>query len=110
MHEFWLLHSARKDGFFRFLDTILAYKDVFFVSPSDVIKFLTKPSKVDDFARKMNQTCIRTAPITPCAQLHGSVNCEYKDEERANFWPRYIRICGEKCPNRFPWLHNPFGV
>ncbi|XP_074598790.1 chitin deacetylase 8-like [Brevipalpus obovatus] len=109
MHEFWLLDEYRKAGFYQFLDYILSLNDVFMVTITDILDFMRNPENIDDYKRRMNKRCIREPAQTACSQPGGTMNCEYTDDPRFKGYPRIMKICGDICPAKYPWVNNPIG-
>ncbi|XP_030748310.1 uncharacterized protein LOC115876616 isoform X2 [Sitophilus oryzae] len=97
-HAAWFTQPHHKEGFINFIDTILAMKDVWFLTNWQAIQWVRDP--------------------TPSSRLNGfqPFQCNYSDRPKrcnnpkvCNLWHksgvRYMRTC-QPCPDIYPWTGN----
>ena len=88
----------------KFLDEILKMKDVYIVSPSQVIDWMKKPTPLSEINQFAPWQCTKAPPPAACAVANA---CEYQFGE----WNEYVylRTCTKPCPKHYPWYGNPDG-
>ncbi|XP_060537164.1 uncharacterized protein LOC132708687 [Cylas formicarius] len=97
-HAAWFTQPHHKDGFIQFVDTILAMKDVWFLTNWQAIQWVRDP--------------------TPSSRLKSfqPFQCDFSDRPKrcnnpkvCNLWHksgvRYMRTC-QPCPDIYPWTGN----
>ncbi|XP_076261096.1 chitin deacetylase-like 5 isoform X5 [Rhynchophorus ferrugineus] len=97
-HAAWFTQPHHKEGFINFIDTVLAMKDVWFITNWQAIQWVRDP--------------------TPSSRLNSfqPFQCNYSDRPKrcnnpkvCNLWHksgvRYMRTC-QPCPDIYPWTGN----
>ncbi|CAN8025914.1 unnamed protein product [Ixodes persulcatus] len=102
LHESWLKDEERKKGYLRFVDWLLEKEDVYLVTVSEVIDFMKEPKSGSSYHQRR---C--TKEVLPQSTCPQSRNCHYEKTPLGN--QRYMRICGNTCPQNYPWVNNPDG-
>ncbi|KAH9364328.1 hypothetical protein HPB48_001289 [Haemaphysalis longicornis] len=102
LHEAYLRHPERKAGYLQFVDWLLQKDDVYFVTASEVIRFMEDPKPLSAYA---NRTCTERSNRGPstCPAPNG---CTYKNTPAGG--ERFMKTCSE-CPENYPWVNNPLG-
>ncbi|CAH1153305.1 unnamed protein product [Phaedon cochleariae] len=97
-HAAWFTQPHHKQGFINFIDSILAYKDVWFLTNWQAIQWVRDPTPIS-----------RLGSFQP-------FQCDYSDRPKrcnnpkvCNLWHksgvRYMRTC-QPCPDIYPWTGN----
>ncbi|CAN7986910.1 unnamed protein product [Ixodes hexagonus] len=73
LHQGWLANPKRQVGFLKFIDWLLAKDDVFFVTLTEVIKFMQSPKPL---SRYREYKCYKD--IVPSTMCTRPVQCVYK--------------------------------
>jgi peptidoglycan/xylan/chitin deacetylase (PgdA/CDA1 family) len=109
LHQAWLQDANRYEGYMQFVDWIRAKDDVHLVSVQEVVNYMKNPVSASEYKPTH---CVDRPPKTNCMSKAGFFgrSCEYKD--LAQFWggSRYMTICGDVCPENYPWVGNPMGA
>lgn len=106
LHASWFVtNPGFLESFIQWIDDTLAKSDVYFVSMTEVIKWIQKPTEVTkarDFEPWKNKCEVKSVPFctfpNPCPLTTPEVG------------PEEIRLhtC-MPCPQVYPWLKNPLG-
>lgn len=109
-HAKWFKKVEYLNAFMRFLDDLIQYPDVWFVSKAQVIDWLRKPTSLDRIESFEPWTCDhvrQTAEDKACAvpnvcKLRTDPNADLDKSEMT------MNTCAT-CPSKYPWLRNEFG-
>ncbi|KAJ8928579.1 hypothetical protein NQ314_018865 [Rhamnusium bicolor] len=83
------------EGFTKFLDKLIEYKDVFLVTQQQILDWVKNPTPLSQFRTEIPE---RTANCNP-------FSCKLKMQDDQI---RYMKSC-IPCPAVYPWLGNPDG-
>jgi len=106
-HSTWFKNEEYLEAFFKFMDFIEKFQDVYFVTNHQAIQWMRTPvpnSEVANFApwqckpRKFETNEVTCTYPNSC-KLHSRVLQQY----------RYLTTCTE-CPAQYPWIRNEFGL
>lgn len=102
VHEAYLRHPDRKQGYLQFIDWLLEKDDVYIVTISEVLDFMQNPKPLGTYNQ---QSCPgRLSPArSTCPK---SRTCNYKKTPLGG--DRYMTTCSQ-CPKNYPWVGNPMG-
>ncbi|KAG0410534.1 hypothetical protein HPB47_012340 [Ixodes persulcatus] len=101
LSEEWLKDPARQEGYMAFVEWLLQKEDVHLVTMSQALEFMRNPVSLSSYNQHQ---CERHEGRTPCLN---PTSCSYPTTPLGNF--RFMRICSDTCPPKFPWLNNPLG-
>lgn len=107
-HSKWFKKGEYLNAFMRFLDDLIEYPDVWFVSKSQVIDWLRKPTILEHIENFEPWTCdhIRQpADAKACAVPNV---CKLSTDQSLDKPEMIVNTCAT-CPNSYPWLRNEFG-
>ncbi|XP_077546062.1 uncharacterized protein LOC144158796 isoform X1 [Haemaphysalis longicornis] len=102
LHEAYLKHPERKAGYLRFVDWLLQKDDVYFVTATEVLRFMEDPEPLSAYAKRPCTGGNVRGPST-CPR---PTTCSYKNTPPGG--ERYMRTCS-RCPKNYPWVNNPLG-
>jgi len=100
-HAAWFFNRAhRKEGFLKFIDSILALPDVYFVTSQELIAWTRYPEPLPAVHSSPIFHC--NFPNRPgrCGRKKSSCQLKHKGDQRQ--WAS----CQRQCPNRYPWVNN----
>lgn len=91
----------------KFLDDLLRLPDVYFVTSSQVLEWMKKPTALRDLGNFEPWKCRRRhyEPYELACDLPSS--CKLPSRVLKSY--RYFQTCFE-CPKQYPWLRNEFGA
>jgi len=100
-HAAWFFNRAhRKEGFLKFVDSILALPDVYFVTSQELIAWTRFPEPLPQ---------VHTSPIFHCNFPDRPKRCGRK-KTRCQLShkgdKRQFGTCQQSCPNKYPWVNN----
>jgi hypothetical protein len=100
--------SGAVNGIQRFLESILKRQDVYVVSMSQALDWITLPTRLAKIRDFRSWNCQRggTQHVRPCETP--SVCSYMAQNNQATGMPRSFRICGS-CPRYYPWVRDPLG-
>lgn len=101
LHEAYLQHPGRKQGYLQFVDWLLQKDDVYLVTISEVLLFMQDPKPLGVYDQHV---CPGRRPVVDMCPK--PTNCAYKSTPPGG--DRYMRICS-RCPRNYPWVGNPLG-
>lgn len=105
-HASWLqLNPEFLDALIQWMDEVLAKKDVYFVTMTQVLQWMQSPTKLADipkFAPWKEKCDIKGAHV--CANVN---QCALTTRELPGETIR-LHTCAE-CPQNYPWLEDPTG-
>ena len=100
-HAAWFFNRQhRQDGFFKFLDSILALPDVYFVTSQELINWTKYPEPLESLLTSPTLGCNFVDRPTRCTKQKQSCQIPHRGEQRS--WAS----CQRKCPNRYPRVDN----
>lgn len=120
VHAAWFnVSELHYEAYTRFIDYLQKLSDVYLVTylatlflisrltrnsfqvgASDVIRWVQKPVSVKQMKNSSWSKCRK--PLKPSCQPRV---CRLKKGTEDH----YVTICGEACPNSYPWVGNPLG-
>ena len=92
--------NFRKDGFLKFIDSILALPDVYFVTSQELINWVRYPESLDTLHNSPVVGCDFPDRPGRCGRKKHTCNLKHKGDKRQ------FASCQRKCPNRYPWVNN----
>ena len=106
-HSAWFFNRPhRAEAFFKFIDSILALPDVYFVTSQELIKWMQDPQPLSvlqnsdffgcDFSGKRPQRCDR--------RTKKSCTLSFRSDQR-----QWSSCQLDTCPNKYPWVNNLSG-
>lgn len=104
IHSAWLTIPEHYAAYEKFLDSMSSNDDVYFVSISDMLKWVKNPTSMDDIDNFLPFNCDEPPPPPmPCKKM----SCSYKtDHTPFAYGERYMNICNRNCPINYPWYDN----
>ena len=100
-HSAWFFSRPhRQEGFFKFLDSILALPDVYFVTSQELINWTKNPEPLPSLENSPTLGCNFSDRPTHCGKQKHTCQLKHRGEQRQ--WAS----CQRKCPNRYPWVEN----
>ena len=101
-HSAWFFNRPhRQDGFFKFLDSILALPDVYFVTSQELINWTRHPVPLDKVQDSGVFHCDFPDRPARCSGRRKH-KCQLKHKGDVRQWASCQRVC----PNRYPWINN----
>ena len=101
-HSAWFFNRAhRQDGFFKFVDSILALPDVYFVTSQELIEWVRTPVPLDSIESSGMFHCNFSDRPARCSGRRKH-KCQLKHKGDVRQWASCQRVC----PNRYPWVNN----
>jgi len=104
----WFTSKHQEEALNKFLDWVLKKKDVYFVTATQALLWLTDPvpvTKLDNFEPWQCKTK-EELPAKPC-KTPNSCSLAHKDSAGVNT-VRYLTTC-RSCPDVYPWIGNTRG-
>ncbi|KAH6922843.1 hypothetical protein HPB50_019845 [Hyalomma asiaticum] len=102
LHEGYLQHPERKQGYLQFIDWLLQKDNVYLVTVSEVLRFMQDPKPLGTYTQ---HSCPRRNPIKRNTCLLRT-KCGYEKTSLGS--ERYMATCS-RCPKSYPWVGNPMG-
>jgi len=100
-HAAWFFNRQhRKDGFLKFIDSILALPDVYFVTSQELIAWTRYPEPLPQ---------VHSSPIFHCNFPNRPGRCGRKKNQcqlKHKSDKRQFASCQQQCPNVYPWVNN----
>jgi len=105
-HSAWFFNRPhRKEAFFKFIDSILALPDVYFVTSSELINWMQNPQPVNAVANSNVFGCDFQDRPKRCHRRN-TKKCNLKFRGDVRQWAS----CQTKtCPRQYPWVNNLTG-
>jgi hypothetical protein len=100
-HAAWFFNrNHRKEGFLKFIDSILALPDVYFVTSQELIAWTRYPEPLPQVHSSPIFHC--NFPNRPgrCGKKKSRCNLSHKGDQRQ------FASCQQQCPKRYPWINN----
>ncbi len=103
-HAAWFFNRPhRVDGFLKFVDSILALHDVYFVTSQELINWVRFPEPVENLKTSPMVGCQFPDRPRRCGRTKNSCRLKHRGDKRE------FSSCQAKCPNRYPWVDNLTG-
>ncbi|XP_055340723.1 chitin deacetylase 7-like [Paramacrobiotus metropolitanus] len=106
----WFAKEMNQRAFYDFLDTVLdktdqaKYRNVYFVTMSQAIQWMKKPTTYRDIKTFKPWQCTDTPKVQPCTKPNTCTPWFEKNKEIRPF-----KTCRE-CPKNYPWIGNAYGL
>ena len=101
-HSAWFFNRPhRQEGFFKFVDSILALPDVYFVTSQELINWVRHPVPLDKVPDSGVFHCDFPDRPARCSGRRKH-KCQLKHKGDVRQWASCQRVC----PNRYPWVNN----
>ncbi|KAL1495026.1 hypothetical protein ABEB36_010512 [Hypothenemus hampei] len=103
----WFENNEYLNAFKKFLDSVLLKPDVWFVTNSQAIEWMQMPTPLKKLLNFMPWDCRKNLKLTHEMACEKPNNCRLTSravKEEIN-----LQTCS-KCPKRYPWIKNEFGV
>lgn len=102
VHAAWFDKNPNNfEAYLKFLDYLQTFEDVHLVTAQRALEWVRNPSDLKNLKNSW-PTC---APVREDACGTPKACKLAKGEEE-----RYMTLCGNVCPNQYPWLGNPLGA
>jgi len=103
-HAAWFFNRQhRKEGFLRFIDSILALPDVYFVTSQELINWTRNPVPLASVASSPIFTCNFPNRPRRCGRNKNKCMLKHKGDQRQ------FATCQGQCPRNYPWVNNLTG-
>ncbi len=103
-HAAWFFNRPhRQKAFFRFIDSILALDDVYFVTSQELIAWTRHPVPLEELAASPVFGCDFPNRPSHCGSRKQTCQLKHRGDLRQ------FASCQKKCPNRYPWVDNLTG-
>ena len=105
-HSAWFFNRPhRQEGFFKFIDSILALPDVYFVTSQELINWMRNPQPIN---------AVATSDVFQCDFRDRPQRCGRRQQKKCNLKfrgdTRQWSSCQvDTCPRRYPWVNNLTG-
>jgi len=105
-HSAWFFNRPhRAEAFFKFIDSILALPDVYFVTSQELIKWMQNPQPLD---------VLKTSDLFGCNFQDRPPKCNRRNTKKCALGfrsdKRQWASCQlNTCPNNYPWVNNLSG-
>ncbi|KAL1433770.1 hypothetical protein MTO96_012302 [Rhipicephalus appendiculatus] len=103
VHEAYLRHPGRKQGYLQFIDWLLTKDDVYLVTISEMLHYMKNPQPLTTYAQQACPGRGTTGQRNTCTKPQ---TCTYRNTSLGG--DRYMKICSQ-CPKNYPWVGNPEG-
>jgi len=104
-HAAWFFNRPhRKQGFIRFIDSILALPDVYFVTSQELINWVRNPVPLAQVHNSPIFHCNFPNRPKKCNNRGAKCNLRHLGDERQ------FQTCQTQCPNKYPWVNNLNGL
>lgn len=105
----WFATAHHKAGFLRFIDEVLQFGDVWFVTNQMAIHYMEKPTKLNNLEYFKPWQCNshhRRSEISARTRECLLPNiCHVKFRKKNTVGSRYFKTC-QTCPTDYPWIDN----
>jgi hypothetical protein len=103
-HAAWFFNrNHRKEGFLKFVDSILALPDVYFVTSQELIAWTRFPEPLPQVHTSPTFHCNFPDRPGPCKKKRARCSLSHKGDSRQ------FATCQQKCPKSYPWVNNLSG-
>jgi len=103
-HAAWFFNRPhRKQGFLRFIDSILALPDVYFVTSQELIAWTKSPVPLPDVHSSKIFHCNFPRRPRRCGTRFTKCELSHKGDKRQ------FATCQGQCPRKYPWVNNLSG-
>ena len=105
-HSAWFFNRPhRQEGFFKFIDSILALPDVYFVTSQELINWMRNPQPIN---------AVATSDVFQCDFRDRPQRCGRRQQKKCMLKfrgdTRQWSSCQvDTCPRRYPWVNNLTG-
>lgn len=109
-HTNWFQIKALENGFHKFLDWSSNLPDVWFVTTTQALTWITDPKSTNELGNYEAWKCDKKdqLPSKPC-NLSNKCALPFKTSKSNITDTRYMETCFE-CPNQYPWLGDSGGT
>ncbi|XP_046664819.1 chitin deacetylase 1 [Homalodisca vitripennis] len=109
-HTNWFQLKELEDGLHKFVEWVLTLDDVWFVTVTQALTWMTDPRPVKDLNNYEPWKCDKTdhLPPPPC-NLPNKCALSFRPPEANVTSTRYLTTC-RQCPNKYPWLGDSEGT
>ncbi|KAL5245054.1 hypothetical protein ACI65C_012464 [Semiaphis heraclei] len=109
-HTNWFQIKELEDGLHKFIDWANKQPDVWFVTTTQALTWMTDPKTTKDLAGFEPWMCDKPEqlPSPPC-NLPNKCRLSFKHPETNVSGTRYLSTCKE-CPKKYPWLGDSKGT
>lgn len=107
IHTNWFQTEEQRDAMSNFLDWLQEKEDVYFVTATQALLWMTEPTTLKDISKLDAWKCKTKdeLPPRPCRRPNSCSLVHRVNNENS---VRYMTTCRD-CPNRYPWLGNTRG-
>ncbi|GJQ73260.1 hypothetical protein Trydic_g13634 [Trypoxylus dichotomus] len=106
LHSSWLKNQDYLGALQKFLDNMMQYPDVWFVTNWQAIEWMKRPTRLGDLSSFEAWNCNRHFQASEIACDKPNVCKLYS---RVFQEQRLLHTCAE-CPEKYPWIRNEFGI
>ncbi|XP_011064867.1 PREDICTED: uncharacterized protein LOC105152345 [Acromyrmex echinatior] len=109
-HTNWFQIKELERGLSKFLDWVVTLPDVYFVTATQALTWMTDPKPIKALHNFEGWSCKKkeNLPGPPCNNPHKCA-LDFKPPESNFTTTRYMETCRE-CPNKYPWLGDSKGT
>ncbi|KYN02697.1 hypothetical protein ALC62_06497 [Cyphomyrmex costatus] len=109
-HTNWFQIKELERGLSKFLDWVVTLPDVYFVTATQALTWMTDPKPIKALHNFEGWSCKKkeNLPGPPCNNPHKCA-LDFKPSESNFTTTRYMETCRE-CPNKYPWLGDSKGT
>ncbi|XP_006617231.1 uncharacterized protein LOC102672538 [Apis dorsata] len=109
-HTNWFQIKELERGLSKFLDWAVTLPDVYFVTATQALTWITDPKPIKSLNNFEGWSCKRkeNLPGPPCNNPNKCA-LDFKPTESNFTTTRYLETCRE-CPNKYPWLGDSKGT
>jgi len=105
MHTNWFQTIEQRDAIAAFLDWLQEKEDVYFVTATQALLWMTDPVPLSELKNYDNWACDKELPPPACKSPN---KCSLTHKVNGVNGVRYMTTC-KACPSRYPWLTNTRG-
>ncbi|XP_026461246.1 uncharacterized protein LOC113362969 [Ctenocephalides felis] len=104
VHAAWFnVNPLYLEAYIKFIDYLQTKNDVILTNKAKVIEWIKNPVPLSQLKdSQWSKTCHKPSALGCTGQTCKVVRKDINED-------RYMRICGGKCPDVYPWLGNPTG-
>ncbi|KAG5890808.1 hypothetical protein JTB14_008249 [Gonioctena quinquepunctata] len=107
-HTNWFSIKELEQGLQKFLNWVLTLDDVWFVTNTQALTWITDPKPINELKNYEPWDCKKdNLPPKPC-KLSNKCALSFKRPELNITDTRYLETCND-CPNQYPWLDDATG-
>merc|ERR1719419_2086975 len=100
-HAAWFRNRPhRVDGFLKFIDSILALPDVYFITSQELIQWTRFPEPLESVHTSQTFHCDFADRPAPCGRRKSKCSLKFRSDKRQ--WSS----CQRTCPKVYPWVNN----